>query len=41
MSATDDLPESGDGCVCCRNLGVLPAAQIDSEPARMARSVVA
>lgn len=31
-AATDDMPASGDGCLCCRNRGVLPAAEVNSKP---------
>ena len=32
MTTLDDLPPSGEQCICCRNNGVLPAAQIDGQP---------
>lgn len=39
MSTVEDLPASGDGCVCCRNRGVLPAAEVNSEPVGIAGMV--
>jgi hypothetical protein len=31
-NAVDDLPQSGEDCICCRNHGILPAATLDGRP---------
>lgn len=32
MSAADGRPARGDGCLCCRNKGVLPPAELNGKP---------
>lgn len=32
MSAPDERPTPGDACLCCRNKGVLPPAELNGQP---------
>lgn len=33
MVSASDRPKPGKGCLCCRNKGVLPPAELDGKPA--------
>lgn len=35
----DSLPAPGDSCLCCRNLGVLPAPRVNGQPVHVPGAV--